>query len=874
MAINNINGIIDLDNLEKLQNSDYVSKYYNTALANQGQRWTNEVLLEYLSFNIDELIKYRYDISVDNEDAENTYISINARKSYDGTDIIFDNYEFKLVGGRYSKPNSLYYDNETLLEDFDIIGEDTVSDVLFIKKLNIIKQLYYSVILDIKTDKEDNVVENIVSEYYNIKLYIPILQKFEYACDGINKSVIYGSNKHVYVYVAPQSKDIITADDIELKGKICIHPSDVKFIKTSAYHFSFEFGSNIPLVERQYVLPFIDNDNHWWINNVNTYVSAKAENASNLNIIIAYLYKSGNSVEFKVLSGLNKYVDLSNVLEEKTIYIKRHNGDIFNINCSIPDLNKVNNNIESNINLSIDKSIVEMLENSTIILMTRLSSIFNDEDIKKEYQNGLITTIWTYVPNASGQFGSYEYISIEKGYYNNSVVNLALNFADITNFTNLINYTVANIEQVSPDNYLHKHLIFDQILQNNKQETTNIYAYPILQNVKGSQYDLRYANNFNFVLRYVNNIVGKNGDNIDKGIYNSSIKYFKSNDNNVTNSLYHTIKDNQTNYYPEYVPNYNIPLFDLSEVFVKDFNVINRQNILSFANDGKIYYSYLGTSFNTSDKSTLHLGTGETNINIGNYSLISDDNRNKFIKHDTISIDFDNIKLLGLTTIEKDLTLNNNLYVNNINWSIKTVDKMTIYSTKIIPKSKFIYYKTSINNISVNKIYHPISIDNMESGLNTILTIIKNNPDVYSKENCKDYLYANIILENKVNNIDYYYKYNDLIYIPHLLYYIGLNDVVDLKDITSNSNQIIYNNNEEAIFIVSSNNLLTNSITISVANDTHISISIKNLKPIYIGNTLDINHIVQNGKHSLIINEYQSHKIKSIWRLPNKFTQI
>jgi hypothetical protein len=62
--------------------------------------------------------------------------------------------------------------------------------------------------------------------------------------------------------------------------------------------------------------------------------------------------------------------------------------------------------------------------------------------------------------------------------------------------------------------------------------------------------------------------------------------------------------------------------------------------------DGYIYNAYIGTSWNEGDKSTLHIGTSESNINIGNNTLIeNDDKYTKFSKHDNISIDFDKIVL-------------------------------------------------------------------------------------------------------------------------------------------------------------------------------------------------------------------------------------
>ena len=50
------------------------------------------------------------------------------------------------------------------------------------------------------------------------------------------------------------------------------------------------------------------------------------------------------------------------------------------------------------------------------------------------------------------------------------------------------------------------------------------------------------------------------------------------------------------------------------------------------------------------------------------------------------------------------------------------------------------------------------------------------------------------------------------------------------------------------------------------STDTSIKIETSNIKPFYIGNILYISYIPSQNK--LIINEVQSNKIKSIWKLP------
>ena len=849
MSVNNINALVDLEGLQQLNNSDYVSKYYNTGLANQGQRYTDEVLLEYLSFTVNELIQERYNQTIDN--GYIVFSQNNKGQLFDSDNILVEIYS--LNNNNY--PIKVEEDFSDL---FDINNIDTDSIILS-KKLSILKNLYLQVINDIASDNSDNLEENNDSKYMNAKLWIPFEYVFEYVSDGINKTIIYGGHKNIYVYIEPNLKDnnqyYPTRDG---KNGLIFIQQPQSYEKSSIYSFMFSHETEEPGIIRNLVLPYINENHEWVINNHNTGVSAKAENATNLNIILAYLYKSGNNIQFKILSGLNNYVVTNDKLSSEQVYIKRRNGKTFNIECYIPEISKIQDQDITTSN-EVKAEIVDILKNSTIILMTKLTKLIDDDDVKKEYKDGLITTIWTYNTLST----KYEYISLEKDDEGN---NLALDFADITNFNNLINYTVANIEQVEPDNYLHTHLIFDQILKQNKQEVSNNAVYAVLQNIKAAGYNKdNYNNNFNFSLRYLNNIVGTPGDVIEKVRHTTENRYLiVSNDDksdSVTNSLYTEIKNGEYQATNEYLPNYNIPLFDMSEFLIKDSNVINRQNILSFSSTGQIYYSYIGTLYSDADKTYLHIGTSKTNINLGEESLIKESDKSKFLQHTGISLDFDNIKLNGNTTIKDDLKVQGNSYFSKINWDISNIkdnsgNNITIYTTTLVPKFNFI-------QDSVGKYYHEIGIDSMETQLNQLYRYISST----AKYNTSQYLYCNIILKHNISGINYYYKYGDLLYIDNLLKYLGL-DNINFNEIKSNTNQIIYNSNGKAIFMISSNNQLSNSIVINASSDTEISIETTGIDDFYCANMLNIIHSIDNGNHILIINEHQSNKIKSIWKLP------
>ena len=139
----------------------------------------------------------------------------------------------------------------------------------------------------------------------------------------------------------------------------------------------------------------------------------------------------------------------------------------------------------------------------------------------------------------------------------------------------------------------------------------------------------------------------------------------------------------KTNYY-EYIFNNNVPTLDFKEVFNRNFNLLNRLNIVSIDNNGTLYNGYIGTSYNESDKSTLHIGSTNTNINVGSNTLINELDRDKFNIHDTLSLDFDNIKLNAGKSINLTKEINYKYTVNNTNFNVsefKLLDTIGISST-------------------------------------------------------------------------------------------------------------------------------------------------------------------------------------------------
>ena len=837
MAIRNIDAIVDKEGLGHLKESDYITKYYNEALANQGQRNTQERIIGYGKFTIIDMFNKIGKIV---DIPENSCLELNCKKFGDIYNIKFNNKEFI---GSYNIEDNPYIN----LNSYD----QTNDAMIGLKELMIIRELC-KCILDNEFKSVINGVESI-DETERI-ISFPIEYKFEYIYDGVNTTSIYGGNSDIYVYIIPNQN----IDEEYWKDFIYTTKDSQDYIKTSVYGFSMDI--DIPIVNRKFVLPYIkkdlNNDNKtWWINDIDSSVPAEALDAMNLNIVLLYTYSNGNDIVFKVLSGLNNEKVKSS--EEYThVLIQGSDNKIFGLRFPIPELMDINEDDEKSVNLWN-----RTIENSTLIIISDIENCYDPDatiqdldklELKERYgENGIITTIWTY----DNELKEHRVITID----DKDGQPIALDFGRIGNFSSLIDYKANQIKQINPDNFEYRHLIFKNPLEGEKQSTEYSNIFPTIRNIIGtdilgsSNNSKDYLNNFNFSIRYISSYEGLMNKNITSlGINNESSFFKPSTKQQTTDALYRHIENNATSWYAEYVPNVNIPLFDLSEVLTKDLNIINRHNILSFDNTGNVYYAYLGTSFNEINKSTLHLSTYNTNINLGHDTLINEGDQNSFLKHSKLSVDFENIDLNG-NTIEignHDPSSTQKIIINNHgenynyknNWKVDKFGTDEILSMTITPKFKY----------PSGKPYIILDINNLLSDLQTELSNnIINTVD-------SSILYVGVFLKHTIGDNTLYYKHGDLLIIDNLLKYLGINR--SGLTIESRTNDIISKNFSPKFMISSSSQLLVN-ITASTDIGNNLD---TDSKEFYIGNDLDI----IKYKNTLVINEHRQTTLGSIWKLP------
>ena len=849
MPIQNIQGLVNKNGLSYVTNGEFINYYYNEGLANLGQRNVSDTVLKNITFKVKDLFN---DIKTINTRNQDPYLYIICK--YDENS---DEEKF------YTIKNTLNIDADNVNELIDIIeriqigntddlteliiqNNENISNenfyVLLNKKLNIIAELFD--IIRKENKHEDN---------YNINtLFIPVDYEFGYIANGINEYIIYSSFKDVYVDVMPVGFSSDT-DDYELEN-LTLYKSNIfyftehKYIKTDVYDYYFTAETNDELLIycKKFTLPYIDDDDYWHINNQKTTIQAKAHDAINLNIILAYYYMDSDEGKYEFLSGLNNVfankVGMNS--EAYEFYVK---GDSGLIKCGIKTP-KINNESLTKENIELNK----VLSNSTLVIISKLSDIVLDKESLNDdkYRNGYITTLWHY--NSDEGHKQFECICLD-GY--------ALDFNQMTNFENLLKYEIKHIDQIKPHNFLFSYVIFNHVHKELKQDTSKItYYYPVLQNIMSGKYDPKYNNDMNFSLKYINNIIrDKDGINIIDISDQLDIKYLKiSSEAQTTNALYTYVINNKINNYNEFIPNYNIPIFDMSEFLIKDSNVMNKYNILTFTSGNDIYYSYIGTSKDT-DKNILTIGSSNLNINLGENTLTDANTKQKFKIQDTLDIDFDTINANGKLNVKNDLTVNGDINVMKLEWLITNINNIESKSTVIVPQFK--YYKFG------NEFYKIINVNNLENDIKQISIDAQQQQLSFGSDDAKYYLYVSPILmvpNSPINNMTYYYKYNDLLVLPNLVKYLGLN-INDINTFESNTNEII-KVGTQSLYLVSSNNILSDSMSIVNTTDTGPNIEISNSKEIYSGNTLYITYIKSQKK--LIVNEVQSHKVKSIWKIP------
>ena len=218
---------------------------------------------------------------------------------------------------------------------------------------------------------------------------------------------------------------------------------------------------------------------------------------------------------------------------------------------------------------------------------------------------------------------------------------------------------------------------------------------------------------------------------------------------------------NYTNFKNEYIPNSEYtpngplgnqyPTVDMKEATIRNVNVWNRNNILIADNKqfnplvsyGVIYNAYIGSAYDQEDNSILHIGTSNTNINLGTTSMVSKDDISRLTKMSKIQIDFDNIELNGYTMTNGELMTKHPL------WTVTDNGNYHTYTTILRPLNKL----ENVERIESGKI--PSATDSVLSNVKFNIRKRKSTRYYNDVDEYRNVSYLNLsryLLENGVPN--------------------------------------------------------------------------------------------------------------------------
>jgi len=700
---------------------------------------------------------------------------------------------------------------------------ENINNILSKKNEDINSRLYYfnndityNLPNYIKIYSEKNFVVNIKTLYVRIMfevyeylyekydkknwvLYIPLDYKFNYIYNQNNELQIFhsedillsvlniehtkGTNNEYHLL---KELNKIIFDNRNISNEIF---ENIKF-NINYNNINDKYPSSID-IHHIYTLPYINENNLWVLNDVETDIKAIGKNAGNPNIIILNNYMdNGNYMTEMSAANMN----ILNSFKDTNIDGYEPIEFILNPNLFIDDItSSFDGFIATGYLPKINESNISLFENCLIFLISSNNFIneFETELYNKENLTipEYFSSIW-YVDNEKKQFN----------YVKESNKKYALDLSQILN-THYIIKKYSEIYSQNAEQSVNKLKL--SVHKNIEQNNVNSISYAILSVEDPSNYDEyykyfndgnvdKYQNRLNLSIKfnkpnndkYLDDIISKDvsnlpyiklGNNNDGSesnnetiLYKYEIYKAENNIQNITavidaeksnileynyvNDVCYIIvtkdidttikKQNFTDidftkspiqpqgFYNEYVFNSDVPSLDLKEILMVNSNTLNRLNILSVDKNGGLYNSYIGSSQDDDDKSSLIIGTSKNNINIGNSTLV--DINQTFETQDSLKVNFNNVYLNSITYLNDITYLNNNFYGNdNVVETKKLLEDLNIkkYTSREFNVYEFKYDKYSylglLNNINYGNPnnYTMINlIKDLHISYNTLLT--------------------------------------------------------------------------------------------------------------------------------------------------------
>lgn len=579
---------------------------------------------------------------------------------------------------------------------------------------------------------------------YSGTFFIPLDMTFDYICNSNNNLNIYYSND---LYVSLTDMSGMTENERREfldKCRMIIYNYD-GVDRISIYNVIVQYNSKYPdyveniNVSHRYTLPYINAQNNWQVNDVNTYVSAMGKDAGNPNIIIVHTSNDGE-YKYEIISCSNRNLLLISdwvvydfkIDPESLTTVPADEHDIYG-HAYLPEITTRN---------------AEYLDGSLVI------NVSDAECIDEGCLDGNFTSLWTLanVDNGDGT-KTLRYVCITNTDEDKS--GYALDIANLFNLATVITNTIRNKDLLNSNEFA-KLLVIDSpsidFIQSSAQGDTKRYftLTGTVEDVETESGDDTFNNSTILSIACNDTIDKEDSVHVTDAYYAASERYLdgigsfssknvsqrykkyqlhegvitntentsttsaaenynineiqsgsltaatvtqdtliggvQSTETTVTTTEEYSYYTHDGEYWDEYVHTQNLPTLELAETVLQDVNVVNRTNILAWGKNGKIYNAYIGSSFNDNNKNVLHIGTSNTNINVGNDTLMSYSYIGKFSRFTDLAIDVDYTYINSYSTQVRNSV---------VEW--QTVGNVTYYTSTIRPIGLLSSYATIWN---------------------------------------------------------------------------------------------------------------------------------------------------------------------------------
>ena len=742
--------------------------------------------------------------------------------------------------------------NINLTEELYYLNEENIN--LYYNIFNYYNNKFY---LDTRVEFIKRILlklyENVSEHNYESEniLYIPLDYQFNYTCNSNNVLNIYDSSNF---YVTFTQIDKLNLSEFWENNTNLIYDYD-GVDKVKCYNFNVNYNKDNELfinsiyIKTIYTMPYINASYNWSINDNDSKIKAIGKDAGNPNIIIISSLDSNNNVSsYNILNSISNKEYIYNAEYEQRWFnvhpalfdnitdidiqccayipkLTKKNIDYFkhSIILSLSDLNCLDNEdykysykgsyiftfwhiLEENGNYSFEYIKHQESENdhTYALVLGATVNLLNETDNESlanlnDLDILLLKAIATKIGHEDLQTSTNNWLIIKNKLSEDYIDNTN----SVINYKNDLNGVIQYNDNVKIQN---AHVIYSQnnkyISDISKLKITNS-LYPQYVTTKNEQIIttnseavrlLKNSQNNNVIGERVTKIIvdGNLVTNAESLIEKLDKQYDEEVLNASTTIIFETVEKTKSNY-NEYLFNENIPTLDFSEVFNRNFNVLNRINILSLDSQGLLYNAYIGTSYNENQKSVLHIGTTNTNINVGSQTLMSEVDKSNFYTHDSLSLDFNTIILNG-----KDQVISKQNIINQ-----RTIDNITYNIMEFVPIGKSV--DTHLNNDSLFvKSWTKQSNGNILTSNDNAISInyiMKNyfKCEIDHKQN------VNIVVTNTNfgNAKTLYLSSNNSYY-----YSIELNNnLLELRGTSTNGNMIKYYSKINIIYYVISDNI-------------------------------------------------------------------